>query len=187
MKQLITALSIVLVIAACKSNPTDSKPEFEPYEVGAWLMTSPTSADYIGIQESNKLKSATSDTIEIKQPGQRSLELWREADQNPSQFKMEFIDSTISKQSVGGTLDPVYSNPAGEGGYPIGASGYHISMNDDRVLSRFTMSTTCDHNFDSNKPIMHISFYYLDTDDLYRVYAIHVDGMIDAVNDIVCN
>lgn len=186
MKNLLFAFLTVVVIAGCGDNPTDSN-EFEPYEVGTWLITSPTSAEWIGeTSTQSKIKTMQSDTIEIKQPGDQSLEIWRDDSQPKNLFTMQFVDSTISHatyqdKNVG---EPIFDIPEGVSSYPISPNAVFVSVRDDYMKSKFIMSYIDEYEFKSDNPIILIK-YPKEDGSLFRVYAIHVNGIEDAIKQVL--
>jgi len=190
MKKLLSVLLVVFAIIACKS-PADpnTEPEFEPYVVGSFEVVSPTEAEYIGTQSQPKSMLAVGDTISIKQPGQQSLRLWRDSTALQSQFTMQFTDSTFTVEDAREydvQTTAVFDNPKGDVGYPIGTNGWTIRFTSKYMESTFNMNYNCGSNFASDKPIIFIK-YLKEDDSIYRVYAIHVNGMYDVLVDLVCN
>lgn len=187
MKNLLFAFLTVLVIAACGDSPTSPEPEFEPYQIETWLITSPTSAEWVGeTSNQTKIKTMQSDTIEIKQPGDRSLEIWRENAMPDYAFKMQFTDSSITVEDnrQHNVKLPTIENPKGGEDYPLRAGGNDLLFTENFMQSTFDMQYDCGANFDKKAPMIQLT-YKKEDDTIFRVYNIHVNGILDAVRDIM--
>lgn len=189
MNKFIFVLSTIFIIISCSGNPTGPGQEFEPYRVGNWLVTAPNTVEYIG-ESKSKFKAAQGDTIDIKQPGDRSLKLWQDTSlHRDRQFVMEFVDSTANQddRTQHGIKQPSLEFPTAHGmTYPINSNGYTLDYSPDYIKSRFAMNTNCNHgDFDSNKPVILVK-YEKEDGGIFRAYRIHVDGILQAVKDIAC-
>lgn len=188
MKKLLTALLVTFIIASC-SNPTepDTEPVFEPYTVGSFMMTSPSTAEYIGIDESpnkvlakSNLDSTKSDTVIITDPIGYGFELWNDSTYySEPAVAFAFYDSLVSSQE----LDHIDIHWTDNTSSALGIRGYNFRTTPVLVSGYF--ASPCDYPVGSE-----IKFEYYDTTTSVNVTPIKVaivkaEGLSDAGKDIL--
>lgn len=181
-------LSLFFLLAAlligCKSN-TGVEPDntFEPYTVGTWLITSETTASWIGKNGKNKIASA--DTVFLTHPDGKSLEIWKDStNTNEGSFILTFIDSTYT---LYGNHEDVnhYLNWQGkeQGMSSFGQGGYSCIFTPTDMRMNWSLTYIFKHY--AEKPD---SFVYsikgAESDSTYKVYKVYVDGIMEVVEKV---
>lgn len=185
MKQLITALSIVLVVAACSDSPTNKENERQyPYVTETWKVEDPENATWIGNNSNTKLKTSEDvDTLVIEKPGQHDLTLITDKTlTNGVNFFM--ADTAVNADSVAGTATKI--GLPGNAFIGDSESNNHWGM-DVKNLDGY-LHIRFDLVYDCSQPDEDDIFLTLYEDKeqqhVFRVYRFKTKGFTDAVYDL---
>lgn len=165
MKKLNTLLTILILafITGCSTGVEPEKEGFEPYRIGDFVMTSPTSArvDY-KTHIAAKLYDTTADTIRITSFEDRGFAAGLDSLNNRVEFS--YIDSTIT------TRPTIIVRLNGELWGDTAVRWY-----DDHIRASFAYNNPCSvdiTNFDTQ-----ISIQPVLNDSILATYIISVDGL----------
>lgn len=177
-------IAILSLFIACSTDP-GQEGESYPYQIGTWLVQSPETADWVGIQKQSKMYLQQADTINVQTPQGQYITItdqepvvnfsyidstqfdWQQADLDMSQTKVEF---------------PEYTAP--HTGQRIQAGGHGYGIGEESLNIRLDIHWICGRELQENQFIW-VHFYHSDSTQ-FRHYRFHVDGFQQALDEIGC-
>lgn len=176
--------SIFVILAAlfisCKSNT--GADEFQPYQIGYWLMTSETRAEYTG--SNYKAKTMQSDTTILADSQHREITITKgHEDRFGKWFNVSYVDSTVSKRDSIDTeiifdfndyLDESISE--GRRSFVIGMEHFHFE---------FDATYKCDVQARPDTKF-NLTMNRLDGSH-FQTYVIRADGFTEVLDEILCH
>lgn len=192
------AIAVLVLMVGCGTDAMEEESIY-PFTVGAWQVNSPTNASWVGMSSDISASFRTMDvseepdTIDLREPGDHELSLYREDDSPPNYFMITFTDHTLDRtiraeESI--IISPTIVMPKGESPdipdpYPILVENRNSKWSDDLHRATFNGQVACRHSFDDEVPVITI-LYERQDGTLFRTYRIFVNGISDAVHEIAC-
>lgn len=170
-------LSIFIILSALiiSCNNTGNDPEFKPFQVGTWMVTSDTSANWVG-QAKSKINTMQSDTTLLSKPGDQGLRIFTDENTPEKAVKLAFVDSTITENNFDLQYgDITYEFPEDSG---VNDGGRTTKLNDHRLEIIFTVFYS--PHTGSREP----DFIFVNVDSV-ATYQLVIDGFKDTIEEII--
>lgn len=189
MKNLLIILPLLFVFACGTDSNTEE--EFEPYQIGTWLITSPETADWIG--ESSQSKAVQADTIHVTSPEDHNITIIEDTLQTNPAFDFVIIDSTLNTidannfvngPSIRLEFDQYNSN------FSLSPGGVHINGNSDRYRFELGYQYQCGDGFEDpeyfNLIIYEPEENSTEVKEVHYIYRLSMAGIKDTLEDLLC-
>ena len=162
---------LLILLIACG---TEVEPEdvFEPYQVGSWMITSETNAEWVGVNA--KFNSTESDTVTFLSPKDNAINIEETDDR---QALIVYSDSTYTNQRV----EPVYPPMQA-----ISIISFSTNVHDSHIDINIPIQFDCNYQGYDNLSILQFDYSDRETLETLKVFRFDVEGMHKALYEILC-
>ena len=162
---------LLILLVACG---TEVEPEdvFEPYQVGSWMITSETNAEWVGVKA--KFNSTESDTITFLSPTDNAINIEETGNR---EALITYTDSTYANQRVQVVYPPMQA---------IELSGFSTQVYDEYVDIEIPVGFDCNYQGWDNTSILQFDYSDPETLEVKQVFRFDVDGIHEALYQILC-
>lgn len=188
MKKLLTILTFLLVIGCNSVTDTEEpEPEFEPFEIGSFEITSEESAEWIGnqttLKANNLLEPVANDTVQVTDSSQHNMTIFTSdsLQSEPNELINFRIKFTISELSI----DEIYHSNIWPDmdlwDYPaLDKNGVYSSNHNFEIK----MTYYCEESTAPHQDVV-LYFYNRETEERIKSYQFQSEGFEETVRHIV--